>query len=118
VSGAARILVVDDDPVVADFVCAVLQRAGYAVSSAGDLERATDVAAAEPLDLLLSDVVLGRVDGLDVEEAVRSIRPDVKTLFMSGYARPRYRTGAEDPVLVKPFEAHELLERVGGLLDR
>jgi hypothetical protein len=47
---------------------------------------------------------------------VRGIQPAVKTLFMSGYARPRYGTATGDPVLVKPFAAAELLERVDALV--
>jgi CheY-like chemotaxis protein len=65
----------------------------------------------------LADVVLGRIDGLDVEERVRGLQPDVRTLFMSGYARPPYRADVEDPVPVKPVEPVELLERVGALVD-
>jgi len=110
-----RILVVDDDAAVGRFVCAVLAQAGHAVHSATDLEGATGVASAQELDLLLSDVVLGAVDGLDVADAVQLLQPRVKTLFMSGYARPRYKTGADDPVLAKPFGPAELLERVDAL---
>jgi CheY-like chemotaxis protein len=110
------ILVVDDDPVVSIYTCAVLERAGYTVFAAADLAGAAEVARSEELDLLLSDIVLGGDDGLDVEEAVRAAQPAVRTLFMSGYARPRYRTGIEDPVLAKPFSSDDLLERVGTLL--
>ncbi|HZR95762.1 MAG TPA: response regulator [Gaiellaceae bacterium] len=110
------VLVVDDDPAVSAYVAAILERAGYEVHAAPDLVGARHVALSRPVDVLLSDVVLGSVDGLDVEEAVRVLQPQVRTLFMSGYARPRYRTGAEDPVLVKPFAAGELLERVHALV--
>jgi len=113
---AIHVLVVDDDPTVGYYVSEVLRAAGYQVSSAADLEQAQAVANGSKVDLLVSDIVLGAVDGLDVEEAVRGIQPDVKTLFMSGYARPRYGTASADPVLVKPFEAAELLERVGALV--
>ena len=115
-AATARILVVDDDPAVGGFVAALLERAGYEVHSAADVHGATEVAGAMPVDLLISDVVLGPVDGLDVEEVVRRLHPGLKTIFMSGYARPRYRTGTEDPVLVKPFEPRDLLERVSALL--
>ncbi len=111
-----RILVVDDDPAVSLYTRTVLERAGYTVFAAGDLAGAAEVARSETLDLLVSDVVLGADDGLDVEEAVRAMHPAVKTLFMSGYAKPRYRTGVEDPVLVKPFTSDDLLERVVALL--
>jgi DNA-binding response OmpR family regulator len=113
---AIHVLVVDDDPAVAYYVSQVLRGAGYEVSEAADLDQATAVANGSKVDLLLSDIVLGAVDGLDVEEAVRGIQPTVKTLFMSGYARPRYGTATADPVLVKPFAASELLERVDALV--
>ncbi len=113
---AIHVLVVDDDPAVEYYVSEVLRAAGYAVSAASNLEQAEAVANGSKVDLLLSDVVLGVVDGLDVEEAVRRIQPAVKTLFMSGYARPRYGTASEDPVLVKPFASAELLERVDALV--
>src|SRR5205823_2573481 len=80
----------DDVPAVNAYVCGVLRKAGYQVEPAADLAQAAALARAKPLDVLVSDVVLGPVDGLDVEEAVRVIRPAVKTIFMSGYAKPRY----------------------------
>jgi two-component system, cell cycle sensor histidine kinase and response regulator CckA len=113
---ALSILVVDDDPTVNLYTCTVLERAGHRVYAAADLAGAAAVAAATTLDVLVSDVVLGRVDGLDVDEAVRALQPTIRTLFISGYARPRFRTGVEDPVLPKPFAAEDLLERVGALL--
>jgi CheY-like chemotaxis protein len=106
------ILVVDDDPAVRTYTATVLSRAGHDVHEASDLADATALAARLPVDVLVSDIVLGAVDGLDVEEAVRRLRPAIRTVFMSGYARPRYKTGDEDPVLVKPFTASDLLERV------
>jgi two-component system cell cycle sensor histidine kinase/response regulator CckA len=105
-----RILVVDDDAAVGRFVCAVLEQAGHLVHLTSDLEGARRVAAAEQLDMLLSDVVLGAVDGLDVADAVRLLQPGLKTLFMSGYARPRFKTGTDDPVLAKPFGPADLIE--------
>jgi two-component system, OmpR family, response regulator ResD len=113
---ASRILVVDDDPAVAAYVTTILERAGYEVYAAPDLAGAREVAVAQPIDVLVSDVVLGAVDGLDVEEAIRALRPTVRTLFMSGYGRPRYRTGAEDPVLAKPFAPSDLLDRVEAIV--
>jgi two-component system cell cycle sensor histidine kinase/response regulator CckA len=112
----SSILVVEDDPAVRTYVASVLRSAGYEVHATGEIEEARRLASTRRLDVLLSDVVLGPVDGLDVEEVVRMRHPEVKTLFMSGYARPRYRTGVEDPVLVKPFGPDELLERIGALL--
>jgi two-component system response regulator MprA len=115
-SHPARILVVDDDPAVGLYVESVLKKAGYEVSVAADLSGAKEAAARSPLDVIVSDVVLGPVDGLDIDEAIKALQPNVKTLFMSGYARPRYGNGCDDPILVKPFEAAELLERVEAAL--
>ena len=113
---AIHVLVVDDDLSVGHYVSGVLRAAGYEVSTATDLEQAEAIANGSKVDLLLSDVVLGAVDGLGIEEAVRRIQPTVRTLFMSGYARPRYGTASDDPVLVKPFAAAELLQRVDALV--
>jgi two-component system, cell cycle sensor histidine kinase and response regulator CckA len=111
-----HVLVVDDDPAVGKVVSGLLRRAGYSVSSAGTAEEALRIAREGRVDLLVSDVVLGRVDGLEVEEQVRTLQPGLKTIFMSGYARPRYGSGSDDPVLVKPFEPEDLLSRVSALV--
>jgi DNA-binding response OmpR family regulator len=112
-----RLLLVEDDAVVGPTIVEFLQRAGYAVHLAADGDAAVAAAQEHEFDLVISDLVLGTRDGNDVVEALLVIQPQLKVLFMSGYAAPRYGSSPEDPILVKPFEPKELVDRVAKLLD-
>jgi two-component system cell cycle sensor histidine kinase/response regulator CckA len=74
------------------------------------------------LDILVTDVVMPDLDGPTIAAALRSRRPDLKVLFMSGYPRDREGelTGAvaEGAVLPKPFTSRELCDAVRRVLDR
>jgi len=100
-----------------------LRRHGYVVLEAGDAAEALETAAQHHgnIDLVLSDVVMPRMDGPEMIRRLREARPDVRVLFMSGYTgvafMERRGLGAEANVLEKPFTAHELLEAVRARLD-
>jgi DNA-binding response OmpR family regulator len=111
-----HVLVVDDDPTVRSFVKAALDGSGFRVSIARNLEEAIATASADDVAVLVSDLVIGDCDGLDVDEAVRALRPTVKTLYISGYASSRYGIDPDDPVLAKPFGPQELVDRVRALI--
>jgi DNA-binding response OmpR family regulator len=111
-----HVLVVDDDPTARRFVAAALDGFGFRVSLAGDLREAVARAAEGEVTVLVSDLVIGACDGLDVDEAVRALHPRLKTLYISGYASSRYGADPDDPVLAKPFGPRELVERVRALL--
>jgi two-component system, NtrC family, response regulator AtoC len=107
------VLVVDDDAAVGSFVMQVLIGGGYHVKLAFDERGAVEAAREGRIDLLLSDIVLGNAfDGLDVKDAVCSIQPTVRVLFMSGYGSTRYASTIREDLLVKPFSPVQLLERV------
>ena len=72
---APRILVVDDDPTVADVVTRYLEREGYAVTATGDGSAAVDLAGAMPPDLVILDLMLPGMDGLEVCRRLREIGP-------------------------------------------
>ena len=116
--GAAKqkLVVVEDDVAVGRTVATFLERAGYEAFHAVDRETAVAAAHEHDFALVISDLVLGRQDGNDVVEALLAIQPEMKVLFMSGYAAPRYGSNPDDPILVKPFEPHELVDRVEHLL--
>jgi PAS domain S-box-containing protein len=86
--GVETVLVVDDEPTIAGLVVDVLQPLGYRVFEAHDGEEALRVAAGIPgaIDLLLTDVVMPRVNGRDLAEALRRERPGLRVVFMSGYS--------------------------------
>jgi CheY-like chemotaxis protein len=120
-SGHETILVAEDDEDVRDFVHFVLTRAGYRVLLAEDGIRALEVAAATPhaIDLLLSDLVMPRVNGHDLAAGLAPLRPSMALLHMSGYPGigPSDRTTAT-AFLQKPFAPEELLRAVRDALDR
>lgn len=111
-----HVLVVDDDPTVRSFVEGVLDRSGFRVSIAGNIEEAVAKASDDDVAVLVSDLVLGACDGHDVDEAVRALHPTVRTLYISGYGSPRYGSDPDDPVLAKPFGPQELVDRVRALI--
>jgi two-component system cell cycle sensor histidine kinase/response regulator CckA len=121
--GHETILVVEDETAVRELCFKILTRDGYRVRACGP-DRALQVAEelGSSLDLLLTDVVMPDVDGPTLAAALRSRRPSLPVLFMSGYPRNREEelTGAaaEGSVLAKPFENQQLCAAVRRTLDR
>jgi signal transduction histidine kinase/ActR/RegA family two-component response regulator len=120
--GHETILVVEDDEDVRDFVQFVLVRAGYRVLGAEDGVRALQVAEASQctIDLLLSDLVMPRLNGHDLAARLTSLRPTLKVMHMSGYPgigeRPN-QASRDTAFLQKPFSAEQLLRAVRAALD-
>ncbi|MEV8088416.1 response regulator transcription factor [Streptomyces nigra] len=117
----ARVLVVDDDPTVAEIVSGYLDRAGYVVDRAGDGPAALAAAAARRPDLVVLDLMLPGMDGLEVCRRMRGQGPvPVIMLTARGDEDDRIlglEVGADDYV-TKPFSPRELVLRVGSVLRR
>jgi two-component system response regulator VicR len=117
----ARILVVDDEPPIVDLLTYNLRRANYEVVTAGDGEEALLKARKEAPDLIILDLMLPRVDGLEVCRALRRER-DVPIIMLTARDSEVDRVvglelGADDYV-VKPFSVRELMARVKNVLRR
>lgn len=118
---AAKILVVDDEPPIVNMLAYNLKRANYEVVIARDGEEALTVARREQPDLLILDLMLPRLDGLDVCRTLRRER-DVPIIMLTARDTELDRVvglelGADDYV-VKPFSVRELLVRVKNVLRR
>jgi two-component system cell cycle sensor histidine kinase/response regulator CckA len=107
------ILVVDDEPGVRVMVARMLTLSGYAVVSAQSGEEAISIAKdyAAPLDLLLTDVRMPGMSGPELAQELRQLRPGIKVMYMSAYARDVLPPGVqttEVPFLTKPFTMRTL----------
>jgi two-component system, OmpR family, response regulator ResD len=117
------VLVVDDEPTIAEIVSRYLERAGYETHIAADGNEAIDAAAAHRPDLVVLDLMLPGVDGLEVMRRLREHdrgRTPVILLTAKGEESDRViglRLGADDYV-VKPFSPAELVARVDAVLRR
>jgi CheY-like chemotaxis protein len=123
-SGAARlVLVVDDEPGVRDLVCRTLRDSGYrTVEAAHGGEALEIIEGPEPIDLIVTDVVMPGMDGRELGRRLSQSRPTLPILYMSAYdvndifRRGSPRTSA--PFLQKPFPPDHLISSVEQLLQR
>ncbi len=117
-----HIVVVEDEPAIRRGVVDVLRINGYVVDEAGDGQAGLEAATKGPIDLVLLDLLLPKLDGLDVLRGIRKHRPSLPVIILTarGGEDDRVRglkLGADDYV-VKPFSAKELLARVEAVLRR
>lgn len=121
-TGDDKILVVEDDRTISRFVELELMHAGYRVRKVDDGLEALDVIEQDPPDLIILDLMLPGMDGIEVAETVRSLGVEVPILMLTARAETEdvvsgFDAGADD-YLRKPFEIPELLSRVRALLKR
>lgn len=122
------VLVVDDEADVCELARDCLVAAGYSVLEARDGEEALRIAEGhpEPIHLLLTDVMMPRLNGVELAGRLTRQRPDMKVLYMSGFAvvgaqteqlsGPGLQPG--DPILPKPFSTEALIRKIREVLDR
>jgi two-component system, OmpR family, response regulator len=117
-----RVLLVEDEPTIAEFVEGGLREAGFAVERAGDGRTGLQKATAQPFDAAIVDVMLPHMDGLAVIDALRAkgIRTPVLILSAKRTVDDRVRglQAGGDDYLTKPFDFAELLARVQALIRR
>ena len=107
-----NILVVDDDEGIREALCQSLQHGGYSVTSVDSGEKAVAHVRETPLDLVILDLILPKVDGLEVLKEIMSLRPEVAVVMITGHASVEtaikaMKIGAVDYV-VKPFRMEEV----------
>jgi DNA-binding response OmpR family regulator len=117
-----RLLVVDDDPTVSDVVRRYLERAGYTVALAADGPTALHQFARDRPDLVVLDLMLPGIDGLEVCRRLRATAPDLPVVMLTALGEEADRVlglelGADDYV-TKPFSPRELVLRIQSVLRR
>jgi DNA-binding response OmpR family regulator len=118
---SARVLVVDDEPIVRDVLARYLSRGGFEVDSVEDGEAALAAFAASPPDLVLLDLMLPRIDGVEVFTRIRADH-DTPVIMLTARGEETDRVvgleiGADDYV-TKPFSPREVVARVRAVLRR
>jgi len=124
IGGHESILIVEDNRQVRDLACIILKEAGYQVFSAVDgLEAiSTFREFASKIDLVILDVVMPRMGGLEVLQKMQTIKPDIKVIFTSGYSNQGIHTnfilerGLE--FIQKPYHPEWLRKKIRSVLDK
>ena len=120
VGNPATILLVDDDEAIRRFVRHILQQQGFRVIEACDGAEALKVASAyaEPVELLLTDVIMPKLNGLVLAQRLLQERPGMFVLYMSGYVEKSLLlvTHPESILLQKPFTPDALIAAVRQIL--
>jgi hypothetical protein len=122
-AGTETVLVVDDEEGLREVTKRILTRSGYTVLTASSGTEAINTARSYKgvIDLLLTDVIMPKMQGPAVARLILTIRPDVKVLFMSGHAQPVLEAeavlGTSFQLVEKPFDQRMLLDQVRKSLD-
>jgi len=115
----SRILVVEDDPDVAEVAAAVLENMGHDVEVCADATSAlARIKRVQDFHLVFSDIMMpGPMNGIDLAEAIINLFPDLPVLLATGYSNAALAPGAlRFPVLAKPYSVRDLTGRVGQML--
>ena len=115
-----RILLAEDDNDMRQFLTRALKNAGYDVVSFDNGKSAYDRLREEPFSLLLSDIVMPEMDGIELARRATELDPDLKVMFITGFAAVALNPDSDAPkdasVLSKPFHLKDLVNEVERLL--
>ena len=121
-AGQRMVLVVDDEPLVADTLAMILTQAGYYAVCAYDGRTALEMASLRAPDLLITDVAMPQMNGVELALGMVAMAPDCRVVLFSGHARSvdlvrAYDAGYEFPLMAKPMHPSEMLGQVAKSLS-
>jgi two-component system, cell cycle response regulator CpdR len=115
-----RILLAEDDDSMRGFLERALTKAGYDVIGSANGAEALERLQREPFTLLLTDIVMPRMDGIELARRAAEIDPDLKIMFITGFAAVVLNNDSQAPkdarVLSKPFHLKDLVREVERIL--
>lgn len=116
-----RILLAEDDEDMRRFLVRALERAGYEVVDFDNGASAYERLREEPFNLLLTDIVMPEMDGIELARRATEIDPDLKVMFITGFAavalNPDSKAPKDAKILSKPFHLRELVDEVAKMLQ-
>ena len=115
-----RILLAEDDQVMREYLTRALERNGYAVAAVDRGTAALPLIEAEQFDLLLTDIVMPEMDGIELAQRAAEIAPNIRVMFINGFAAVTLKAGRTMPnarVLSKPFHLRDLVMEVDRLFE-
>ena len=110
-----RILLAEDDEAMRGYISRALESAGYRVDAVDRGTEALPLLEAHDFDLLLSDIVMPEMDGIELAQRCNEISPRTKVMFITGFAAVTLKASREQPqakVLSKPFHLRDLVLEV------
>src|SRR5579871_5380921 len=120
VENNAKILLAEDDSDMRRFLAKALQNAGYTVSSFDNGLSAYNRLREEPFELLLTDIVMPEMDGIELARRATELDPEIKVMFITGFAavalNPDNNAPKDARILSKPFHLRDLVNEVERLL--
>jgi two-component system cell cycle response regulator CpdR len=116
----ARILLAEDDEDMRRFLTRALENAGYQVVSFNNGRSAYDRLREEPFHVLLTDIVMPEMDGIELARKASELDPDLKIMFITGFAavalNPDMQAPRDAKILSKPFHLRDLVGEIGRLI--
>jgi two-component system cell cycle response regulator CpdR len=115
-----RILLAEDDDSMRVYLARALERVGYAVTAVDRGTAALPLLESDQFDLLLTDIVMPEMDGIELAQRASAIAPNMRVMFITGFAAVALRTGNVQPqarVLSKPFHLRDLVAEVDRMFE-
>ncbi|SOB88154.1 two-component system, cell cycle response regulator CpdR [Sphingomonas guangdongensis] len=115
-----RILLAEDDAVMRQYLTRALERSGYGVTAVDRGTEALPLLQADRFDLLLTDIVMPEMDGIELAQRCAEIAPDTRVMFITGFAAVTLKAGKTMPqarVLSKPFHLRDLVLEIDRMFD-